>query len=96
MAPQEVEKIEFAPGNGMVPEAANPLDVVTGARLTVRDPARMTSCKRDKGTEKGTQRIEIARCKTEIGACRRRKRWASSLARDHPRSYGGGLFELTA
>ena len=38
MAPQEVEKIEFAPGNGMVPEAANPLDVVTGARLTVRDP----------------------------------------------------------
>jgi hypothetical protein len=30
MAPQQVEKIEFAPGNGMVPEAANPLDVVKG------------------------------------------------------------------
>ncbi len=30
MAPQQVEKIESAPGNGMVPEAANPLDVVNG------------------------------------------------------------------
>jgi hypothetical protein len=42
MAPQQVEKIEFAPGNGMVPEAANPQDVVRGARLTVRGSARMT------------------------------------------------------
>ena len=30
MAPQQVEKIEFAPGNGMVTEAANPLDVAKG------------------------------------------------------------------
>jgi hypothetical protein len=42
MAPQQIEKIEFAPGNGMVPGAANPLDVVKGARLTVRDSTRVT------------------------------------------------------
>jgi hypothetical protein len=30
MAPQQVEKVEFVPGNGMVPGAANPLDVVKG------------------------------------------------------------------
>ena len=30
MAPQQVEKIEFAPGNGRGSEAANPLDVVKG------------------------------------------------------------------
>jgi hypothetical protein len=38
MAPQQVEKIEFAPGNGMVPEAANPQDVVSGR---VADRARL-------------------------------------------------------
>ena len=42
MAPQQVEKIEFAPGNGMVPEAVNPQDVVNGraadrARLLKND-----------------------------------------------------------
>src|SRR5271167_2694684 len=42
MALQQVEKIEFAPGNGMVPEAANPQDVVSGraadrARLRKND-----------------------------------------------------------
>ena len=42
MAPQQVEKIEFAPGNGTVPEATNPLDVVKGraadrARLRKND-----------------------------------------------------------
>jgi hypothetical protein len=42
MAPQQVEKIEFAPGNGRGSEAANPLDVVKGARLTVRDSTGMT------------------------------------------------------
>jgi hypothetical protein len=30
MAPQQVEKIESAPGNGRGSEAANPLDVVRG------------------------------------------------------------------
>ena len=82
MAPQQVEKIEFAPGNGRASGAANPLDVVKGARLTVRDSARMT--KSQKVAEKGAQGFEIARCKTEIGACRRRKRRASSLAGDRP------------
>jgi hypothetical protein len=36
MAPQRLEKIESAPGNGMASKAANPQDVVHGARLTVR------------------------------------------------------------
>jgi len=42
MAPQQVEKIEFAPGNGRGSEAANPQDVVSGraadrARLREND-----------------------------------------------------------
>ena len=38
MAPQRLEKIESAPGNGMGSEASNPQDVgLRPARLTVRD-----------------------------------------------------------
>jgi hypothetical protein len=37
MAPQRLEKIESAPGIGMVPEASNPQDMVHGSRLRVRD-----------------------------------------------------------
>ena len=47
MAPQQVEKIEFAPGNGSGSEAANPLDVVKGRVADRARPARMTS-KNDK------------------------------------------------
>jgi hypothetical protein len=83
MAPQQIEKIEFAPGNGRGSEAADPQDVVNGRAATLRDSARMT--KLQKVAEKGAQGFEIARCKTEIGACRRRNRRASSLARDRPR-----------
>ena len=36
MAPQRLEKIKSAPGNGMVSEASNPQDVVHG-RAAVRD-----------------------------------------------------------
>ena len=36
MAPQRLEKIESAPGIGMVSEASNPLNLVHGARLAVR------------------------------------------------------------
>jgi hypothetical protein len=32
MAPQQLEKIESAPGNGMGSDASNPQDVVNGAR----------------------------------------------------------------
>src|SRR5271156_2360259 len=61
MAPQQVEKIEFAPGNGMVPEAANPLDVVNGRAA---DRARFgKNDKVAKVAEKGAQDFEIARCK---------------------------------
>jgi len=46
MAPQRLEKIESAPGNGMGSETSNPLDLVRGrtadrARLLADDP-RMT------------------------------------------------------
>jgi len=37
MAPQRLEKIESAPGNGMGSETSNLQDLVHGARLTVRD-----------------------------------------------------------
>ena len=47
MAPQRLEKIESAPGNGMASEASNPQDLVRGLRLT-RARLRMTSRKNDK------------------------------------------------
>ena len=42
MAPQRLEKIESAPGNGMVSVASNPQDVVR-ARAADRAPLRLTS-----------------------------------------------------
>ena len=89
MAPQQVEKIEFAPGNGRGSEAENPQDVVSGRAADRARPARMTRLQ--KVAEKAAQGFEIARCKTEIGACRRRRRRASSLARDRPRVRGRRL-----
>src|SRR5271170_3363355 len=71
----------------MVQEAANPLDVVKG-RMADRAQLRKND-KVAKVAEKGAQGFEIARCKTEIGACRRRKRRASSLARDRPQGLSG-------
>ena len=53
MAPQQVEKIEFAPGNGSGSEGANPQDIVDGRALTMRYSARMTGCKSCKVAEKG-------------------------------------------
>jgi hypothetical protein len=47
MAPQRLEKIESAPGNGMVSEASNPLDLVRG-RAVDRARLRLTSRKNDK------------------------------------------------
>ena len=47
MEPQRLEKIEFAPGSGMVSEASNPQDLVHGR---ANDPGRLrlTSRKSDK------------------------------------------------
>jgi hypothetical protein len=52
MAPQRLEKIESAPGNGMVSEAPNPQDLVRGRavdrarlRLTSRKNVKVESCK---------------------------------------------------
>jgi hypothetical protein len=47
MAPQRLEKIESAPGNGMVPEDSNPQDVVPG-RAAGRARLRLTSRKNGK------------------------------------------------
>ena len=47
MAPQGLEKIESAPGNGMGSEASNPQDVVRG-RAVDRARLRLTSRKNDK------------------------------------------------
>ena len=50
MAPQWLEKIESAPGNGMASEAANPQDVVHG-READRAPLALTSRKNDKAAK---------------------------------------------
>ena len=47
MAPQRLEKIESAPGNGMGSEASNPQDLVHG-RATDRARLRLTNRKNDK------------------------------------------------
>ena len=73
MAPQRLEKIESAPGNGMASEASDPQHLVR--RLTMRGSgsraSRMTKIRFREVAEKGAQCFEIARCKTEIGACPR-------------------------
>jgi hypothetical protein len=51
MAPQRLEKIESAPGNGMGSEASNPQDVVRG-RAADRERLRLTS-RNDEVAEKG-------------------------------------------
>ena len=47
MAPQQLEKIESGPGNGMGSEASNPQDVV-GGRAADRSRLRLTSRENDK------------------------------------------------
>src|SRR5271168_3460776 len=70
MAPQRLEKIESAPGNGMGSEASDPQDLVR--RLTVRNSgsraSRMTKIPVWEVAEKGAERSEFARCRTEIGS----------------------------
>src|SRR5271168_1071155 len=52
MAPQPLEKIESAPGNGMVSEASNPLDLVHG-RAADRARLRLTRRMNDKDSGVG-------------------------------------------
>ena len=70
MAPQRLEKIESAPGNGMGSEASNPQDVVHGR--AAHRALRLTEGEGLGGSykvaEKGAERLEVVRCKTEIGA----------------------------
>ena len=52
MAPQQVEKIGFAPGNAMVPESREVTRCSKGARgWPCATPQERQSCKRDKGTK---------------------------------------------
>src|SRR5277367_2254599 len=64
MAPQRLEKIESAPGNGMVSGASNPQDVVHGGAA---DRARLRSASREneeaaiqEGKFSASQPLEIA------------------------------------
>ena len=64
MAPQRLEKIKSAPGNGMVSEASNPQDVVHG-RAADRARLRLTSRENDEaaiqeGKFSASQPLEIA------------------------------------
>src|SRR5271163_4086502 len=87
MAPQGLEKIESAPGNGMVSEASNPQDVVHG-RAADHARLRLTSRKNDKaaiqeGKFSASQPLEIAQNRERISK--------TSLPRiSPPRSYGEG------
>ena len=59
MAPQRLEKIESAPGNGMGSEASNPQDVVHG-RAADRARLRLTSRENDEAKFSASQPVEIA------------------------------------
>ena len=70
MAPQRLEKIESAPGNGMGSEASNPQDVVDG-RAADRSRLRLTSRENDEAAiqiEKfsASQALEIAQNRERI------------------------------
>jgi hypothetical protein len=61
MAPQRLEKIESAPGNGMGSEASNPQDLVPG-RATDRARLRLTNRKNDKvasGQKKAPKTLKL-------------------------------------
>ena len=82
MAPQQVEKIEFAPGNGMVPEAANPLDVVSGRAA---DRARPARCHENGGAD-----FSFGKTQCVLACFHVHSTIPIDLAA------GGGLFELRA
>ena len=65
MAPQRLEKIESAPGNGMVSEALNPQDVVHG-RAADRAQLRLTSRENDEAKFSVSQPLEIAQSREGI------------------------------
>jgi hypothetical protein len=87
MAPQRLEKIESAPGNGMASEAANPQDVVH-RRVADRARLRLTSRGNDDAKFSVSQSLEIAQSREGISE--------SAPRISPPRSYeegsGVGLF----
>jgi hypothetical protein len=81
MAPQRLEKIESAPGNGMVSEALNPQDVVHG-RAADRARLRLASRQNDEAKFSVSQPLEIAKSREGISE--------SAPRISPPRSYGEG------
>jgi hypothetical protein len=65
MAPQRLEKIESAPGNGTGSEAPNPQDVVDG-RAADRARLRLPSRENDEAKFSVSQPREIAQSREEI------------------------------
>ena len=65
MAPQRLEKIESAPGVGMVSGASNPQDLVHG-RLADLAQLRLTSREDDEAKFSAPQPLEIARNRERI------------------------------
>jgi hypothetical protein len=70
MAPQRLEKIESAPGNGMVSEALNPQHVVQG-RAADRARLRLMSRESDEAKFSASQALEIAQAAKESRSRRR-------------------------
>ena len=65
MAPQRLEKIKSAPGNGMGSEASNPQDVVLG-RAADRARLRLTTRGNDEAKFSASQPVEIAQSREGI------------------------------
>ena len=72
MAPQRLEKIESAPGNGMGPDAANLLYLVPGRAATAR--LRVTSCENDELPNSQAARDPVSPPRSSVYECRRSAR----------------------
>ncbi len=83
MAPQRLEKIESAPGNGMVPEDSNPQDLVHG-RAAGRARLRLTS----RMTKSRSSRLVALRTKPESAA-------TPAVSGVRCRAPDGGSFRVT-
>ena len=87
MAPQRLEKIESAPGNGMVSEALDPQQHVVHGRAANRARLRLASRENDEAIFSVSQSIEIARNRigiSEASPARRTERRSSRAASPAP------------
>ena len=95
MAPQRLEKIKSAPGNGMGPEASNPLYLVPG-RAADRARLRVTSRENDKSPNSRAARDPVSPPCSSVYECRRsaRSRHAGVMAPARPRGKFSALQRL--